>query len=48
MANGMRLDAMLEPAADDALIHRLPHLQKHYGLPLALILRAVREGAHLP
>lgn len=36
----MRLTHFLEPVVDDALISRHPNMEKHRGLPLAILLRA--------
>lgn len=39
---GMRLDVFVEPVVDDAVIARHPNMEKHRGLPLAIILLARR------
>jgi SAM-dependent methyltransferase len=39
-AAGLEIDAMVERVADDALILRMPHMKKHAGMPLALVIRA--------
>jgi SAM-dependent methyltransferase len=40
----MELLDMLEPIVDDALIDRVPNMEKHRGAPLALIFRARKKG----
>jgi len=40
---GMDLTHLVEPVVDDALVARLPGMQKHHGMPLAIVLRAVKR-----
>lgn len=42
---GMRVTDFLEPVVDDALIARMPKMERHRGLPHALIFRAEKPVA---
>jgi len=39
---GMVLTHLEEPLVDDALVARLPKMEKYRGMPLSIVLRAVR------
>jgi SAM-dependent methyltransferase len=40
---GFDVSEMLEPVCDDALVAKMPHMKKHAGLPIALVVRATRR-----
>jgi hypothetical protein len=42
ITSGLTLSEMREPRVDDAMIARMPHMEKHRGLPIAFIFRAAR------
>jgi 2-polyprenyl-3-methyl-5-hydroxy-6-metoxy-1,4-benzoquinol methylase len=44
VASGLALSEMREPRVDDAMIERMPHMEKHRGLPIAYVFRATRPG----